>query len=82
MLAWVRTPFGATRKDVLQIEETFIDVKNMYLHRDSNPVFQRPGFESRWRYMFFTSTKVASSGRTPLQVAPKGVLTQASIAVY
>ena len=30
MLAWVRTPSGATRKDVLQLEATFIDVKNMY----------------------------------------------------
>ena len=27
-------------------------------------VFQRPGFESRWRYMFFTSIKVPSSWRT------------------
>ena len=30
---------------------------------------------SRWRYMFFTSMKVASSCRTPLQMAPAGVLT-------
>ena len=37
MLAYVRTPSGATCKGVLQLEATFIDVKNMYLHRDSNP---------------------------------------------
>ena len=82
MLALVRTPSGATCKGVLQLEATFIEVKNMYLHQDSNPglwhstgtVFQRPGFESRWRYMFFTSTKVASSWRMPLQVVPEGVL--------
>ena len=37
MLALVRTPSGATCKGVLQLEATFIDVKNMYLHRDSNP---------------------------------------------
>ena len=58
-------------------------VKSMFLHHVSSQlsgqsigtVFQRPGFESRWRYMFFTSIKVASSWRTPLQVAPEGVLT-------
>ena len=32
-------------------------------------VFQKPGFKSRPKYMFFTSIKVASSWRTPLQVA-------------
>ena len=32
-----RTSSGATCKGVLQLEATFIDVKNMYLHRDSNP---------------------------------------------
>ena len=37
MLAKVRTPSGATCKGVLQLEATFIDVKNMCLHRDSNP---------------------------------------------
>ena len=37
MLAKVRTPSGATCKGVLQLEATFIGVKNMYLHRDSNP---------------------------------------------
>ena len=29
MLAWVRTPSGATCKGVLQLEATFIDVKNV-----------------------------------------------------
>ena len=42
MLAYVRTPSGATCKGVLQLEATFIEVKNMYLHRDSNPVFGIP----------------------------------------
>ena len=37
MLALVRTPPGATCKGVLQLEATFNEVKNMYLHRDSNP---------------------------------------------
>ena len=37
MLAWDRTPTGATCKSILQLEATFIDLKNMYLHRDSNP---------------------------------------------
>ena len=37
MLAQVRTLSGSTCKGVLQLEATFIDVKNMYLHRDSNP---------------------------------------------
>ena len=37
MLAQVWTPSGATCKGVRQLEATFIDVKNMYLHRDSNP---------------------------------------------
>ena len=36
MLAQVRTPSGATCKGVLQLEATCIEVKNMYLHRDSN----------------------------------------------
>ena len=36
MLAYDRTPSGATCKGVLQLEATFIDVKNMYLHQDSN----------------------------------------------
>ena len=36
MLALVRTHSGATCKGVLQLEVTFIEVKNMYLHRDSN----------------------------------------------
>ena len=34
MLAKVRTPSGATCKGILPLEATFIDVKNMYLHRD------------------------------------------------
>ena len=34
MLAYVRTP-GAICKGVLQLEATFVDVKNMYLHRHS-----------------------------------------------
>ena len=37
MLDYVRTPSGATCKGVLQLDATFIEVKNMYLHRDSNP---------------------------------------------
>ena len=37
MLAQDRTPSGATYKGVLQLKATFIEVKNMYLHRDSNP---------------------------------------------
>ena len=37
MLVKVRTPTGATGKCVLQLEATIIEVKNMYLHRDSNP---------------------------------------------
>ena len=37
MLALVRTPSGVTCKGVLQLEATFIDVKNMYLHWYSNP---------------------------------------------
>ena len=37
MLAYVRTPSGATSKGVLQLESTFIEMKNMYLHQDSNP---------------------------------------------
>ena len=37
MLAYDMTPSGATCKGVLQLEVTFIEVKNMYLHRDSNP---------------------------------------------
>ena len=82
MLAWVRTPFGATCKGVLQLEATFIDVKKIYLHLDSNPGLWNTRFESRWRYMFFTSIKVSSIWRTSLRVAPKGVLTQASIAKY
>ena len=36
MLALVRTP-GATSKGVFQQKAIFIDVKNMYLHWDSNP---------------------------------------------
>ena len=36
MLAYVMTT-GTTYKGVLQLEATFIDVKNMYHHRDSNP---------------------------------------------
>ena len=36
MLAKVRTPNGASHKGVLQLEATFIDVKTMYLHQDSN----------------------------------------------
>ena len=35
--AYVRTLVGATCKSVLQLEVTFIDVKNMCLHYDSNP---------------------------------------------
>ena len=31
------TPSGATYKGVLQLEATFIEVKNIYLHRDLNP---------------------------------------------
>ena len=69
MLASDRTPSGATCKGVLQLEATFIDVKNMYLHRDSNP--------GLWNTVpcFSHQKKVASSWRTPLQVAPEGVLT-------
>ena len=37
MLAYVRTPSRATCKGVLQLGATFIKVKNMYLHQDSNP---------------------------------------------
>ena len=37
MLALVRTHSGATCKGILQLEVTFIEVKNMYLHRVSNP---------------------------------------------
>ena len=37
MLAWVRTPPGATCKGVLQLEATFIEMNNMYLHRGLNP---------------------------------------------
>ena len=52
---------------------SFLSKKNSH---SSNTVFQRPGFESRWRYMFFTSAiKVAFSWRMPLRVAPEGVLT-------
>ena len=32
MLALVNTPTGANCKGVLQLEATFIDGKNMYLH--------------------------------------------------
>ena len=42
VLAYVRTPSRATCKGVLQLEATFIDVKNRYLHRDSNLVFHIP----------------------------------------
>ena len=34
--AKIRTPSGATCKGVLQLEASFIEVKNMYLHQDSN----------------------------------------------
>ena len=37
MLAWVRTPSGATCNGVPQLEATFIDVKNMYLHAGLEP---------------------------------------------
>ena len=37
MLAKVRKSSGATCKALPQLEATLIDVKNMYLHRDSNP---------------------------------------------
>ena len=37
MLAYVKTPSGATCKGVLQLEATFIEVKNMYLYFDSPP---------------------------------------------
>ena len=37
MLAVVRTPSQATRMGILQLEATFIDVKNMHLRQDSNP---------------------------------------------
>ena len=36
-LAWVRTRTRATFTGVLQLEANVIDVKNMNLHRDSNP---------------------------------------------
>ena len=36
MLALVRTPSGATCKGVLQLEATFIEVKNMHLLQDSS----------------------------------------------
>ena len=36
MPAKVTTPSGATCKGVLQLEATFIDVKNMYHHQDLN----------------------------------------------
>ena len=50
----------------------------VHIHRldfDVKHVFQKPRFESLLRYMFFTSIKVASSWRWPLQVALVGVLT-------
>ena len=34
---YVGTPSGASCKCVLQLEATFIDVKNLYLLQDSNP---------------------------------------------
>ena len=34
MLSYVRTPSGATCKGVLQLEVTFIDVKNMCPHQE------------------------------------------------
>ena len=37
MLAYVKTPSGATCKGVLQLKATFIEVKNMYPHQESNP---------------------------------------------
>ena len=37
MLASVRTPSGATCKGVLQLEATFIEVKNMYLQPRLEP---------------------------------------------
>ena len=37
--------------------------------QSNGTVFHRPGFESWLRYMFLTSTKVASSCSAPFQVA-------------
>ena len=36
MLGYVITPTGVTCKGVLQLEAISIEVKNMYLHWDSN----------------------------------------------
>ena len=70
LLALVRTPSGATRKGVIQLEATFYSCEKAV-----SPPGHEPG--SRWRYMFFTSIKkVASSWRTPLRVVPEGVQNQ------
>ena len=81
---------SAICKGVLQLEATLINVTNIYLHQDSNlglwntlPIHWdwSPSLwnTSRWRDMFFTSIKFASSLRMLLQVAPE-VLTETSIA--
>ena len=46
------TPSGATYKGVLQLEATFIDVKNMHLHRDSNP-----GLWSCFKSIYFSDMR-------------------------
>ena len=48
MLAKVRTPSGATCKGVLRLEATFIDVKNMYLHQDSNLGLRNTFWNTFW----------------------------------
>ena len=80
-------PSGATCKGALQLEATFVDVKNMYFHWNSNPgLWSLVARACEW----YSKEQGSSPGgdtcfhinKSCFQLAPGGVLTKASIAQY